>query len=122
MKKAKTIKKVIPRPSSPLMGFRADAITRAAIVRWAENQPDRPTLPEAIRQLVNIGLSATTPLKQTSIARAGKANTMAANELDRLADPSATADEQANRKHRLLQGPEEFRQVRVDRPKGRSTR
>jgi hypothetical protein len=41
---------------------------------------------------------------------------MAANQLDRLADKSATADEQAIRKRRLLKGPEEFQNLRVDRP------
>jgi hypothetical protein len=40
------------------MGFRADPATRALIVRWAENQPDTPTLSEAIRRLVEIGLKA----------------------------------------------------------------
>jgi hypothetical protein len=42
---------------------------------------------------------------------------MAADQLDQLADPSATTDEQAVRKRRLLQGPEEFQNVRVDRLK-----
>jgi hypothetical protein len=42
---------------------------------------------------------------------------MAAKQLDQLADKSAAAEEQANRKRRLLKGPEEFRGVRVDRSK-----
>ncbi|MCP3476723.1 hypothetical protein NLM33_41920 [Bradyrhizobium sp. CCGUVB1N3] len=62
MKKARTVKqKVMGRPRTgitPLMGFRADTATRAAIVRWAENQPDKPTLSEAIRRLVELGLKA----------------------------------------------------------------
>jgi len=44
---------------------------------------------------------------------------MAADQLDKLADPSASAQEQASRKRRLLTGPEEFREMRVDRPKRR---
>ena len=60
MKKARTVKqKVMGRPRTaitPLMGFRADAAARAAIVKWAENQPDKPTLSEAIRRLVELGL------------------------------------------------------------------
>ena len=96
-------------------------MTRAAVVKWAESQPDKPTLAEAIRQLVSLGLSVRARPRQISQARSKKANTMAANQLDRLADPSATLEEQASRKHRLLRGPEEFRGVRVDRPKGRST-
>lgn len=117
MKKAKTTRrKAIGRHSDPLMGFHADALTRAEIVKWAENQPDKPTLSEAIRQLVKLGLSARARSKQTSGARA---NAMAADQLDRLADPSATAEQQATRKGRLLGGPEEFSGVRVDRPKRR---
>jgi hypothetical protein len=42
----------------PLMGFRANPTTRAAIVKWAENQPDTPTLSEAIRRLVELGLKS----------------------------------------------------------------
>jgi hypothetical protein len=62
MKRASTVKqKVIGRPRTgitPLMGFRADTRTRASILKWAENQQDKPTLSEAIRRLVEIGLKA----------------------------------------------------------------
>jgi hypothetical protein len=44
---------------------------------------------------------------------------MAGKQLDELADQSATTEEQAVRKRRLLKGPEEFQNARVDRPKGR---
>jgi hypothetical protein len=60
MKKTSRVKqKVMGRPrtgTTPLMGFRADPVIRASIVRWAENQPDMPTLSEAIRRLVELGL------------------------------------------------------------------
>jgi hypothetical protein len=39
-----------------MMGFRVSPALRASIVRWAENQPDGPTLSEATRRLVEIGL------------------------------------------------------------------
>jgi len=42
----------------PLVGFRASPEMRASVVRWAEDQPDQPTLSEAIRRLVEIGLKA----------------------------------------------------------------
>jgi hypothetical protein len=35
-----------------------------------------------------------------------------------LVDPAAPAEEAANRKRRLLKGPEEFREVRHDQLKG----
>jgi hypothetical protein len=44
--------------TTPLMGFRADPVIRASIVRWAEKQPDMPSLSEAIRRLVELGLKA----------------------------------------------------------------
>ena len=60
MKKTTPVKqKVTGRPRTgitPLMGFRADPAIRASIVRWAEKQPDMPTLSEAIRRLVELGL------------------------------------------------------------------
>ncbi|KRR22277.1 hypothetical protein CQ13_29760 [Bradyrhizobium retamae] len=100
------------------MGFRADSATRAAIVRWAENQPDMPSLSEAIRRLVELGLaSATKAPARRSEKSATKAKELAANAIDRLRDSSARPEEQANRKRRLLKGPEEFQDVRVDRPK-----
>jgi hypothetical protein len=40
----------------PMMGFRASADLRAAITKWADGQPDTPTLSEATRRLVEIGL------------------------------------------------------------------
>ena len=60
MKKSRPVKqKVIGRPRTgitPLMGFRAEPAMRAEIVRWAENQSDIPSLSEAIRRLVELGL------------------------------------------------------------------
>jgi hypothetical protein len=41
-----------------MMGFRAAPVLRASIVKWAENQPDMPTLSEATRRLVELGLKA----------------------------------------------------------------
>jgi hypothetical protein len=41
-----------------MMGLRASPVLRASIVKWAESQPDLPTLSEAIRRLVEIGLKA----------------------------------------------------------------
>ena len=43
-----------------LMGFRASPVMRASVVKWAENQPDTPTLSEAIRRLVELGLKSKT--------------------------------------------------------------
>jgi hypothetical protein len=42
---------------------------------------------------------------------------MASDQLDQLVDQSASTEQQANRKRRLLKRPEEFQSVRVDRVK-----
>jgi hypothetical protein len=118
MKKTAPVKqKVMGRPRTgitPLMGFRADPVIRAEIVRWAENQPDMPTLSEAIRRLVELGLAGTKKVAAPSQETAAKAKKLAAEQIDRMGDPAAPAEEQASRKRRLLKGPEEFREVRAE--------
>ena len=47
--------------------------------------------------------------------RAAKAQEMAAQEIDRLIDPSAPDEERQRRKRRLLKGPKEFRDARSKR-------
>jgi hypothetical protein len=42
----------------PLIGFRAAPAVWAGIVRWAEYQPDAPTVPEAVIRLIEIGLKS----------------------------------------------------------------
>src|SRR5689334_5569807 len=93
---------------NPLMGFRSEPSLRAAIVRWSESQNWKPTLSEAIGQLVELGLN--------SRARQDRARKMAGDAIDNMSDAAATADDRANRKQDLLNGPEEFRRVRRDRP------
>jgi hypothetical protein len=54
-------KKQRGRPATgkdPMMGLRAPPVLRASIVKWAEDQPDKPNLSEAIRRLVELGLKA----------------------------------------------------------------
>jgi hypothetical protein len=45
-----------------------------------------------------------------------KAAEMAGREIDRLGDQTATREERAQRKRRLIKGPREFRNVRGDLP------
>ena len=95
------------------------SIPQDLFIRWAEDQLDQPTLSEAIRRLVELGLTVRTRRKRTSHDRSDEADVMASDQLDRLADLGATSEEQATRKRHLLKGPEEFREARVDRPKKR---
>src|SRR5436305_9175249 len=53
---------------------------------------------------------------------AAKASEMAGEAIDRLGDPLATEEERQLRKRRLIKGPQEFRDIRSDRAKGRHRR
>ena len=100
------------------MGFRASPTMRASVVRWAESQSDKPSLSEAIRRLVELGLEAKTPPRPPSKpGRRLRAQELAAKAIDKMGDPAAPAEERAERRRRLTKGPEEFQEVRVDRPK-----
>jgi hypothetical protein len=120
-KTTRVIQKVMGRPrtgTTPLMGFRADPVIRASIVRWAENQPDTPTLSEAIRRLVELGLTVKTPARPASRpGRRLRAQELATKAIEKIIDPSAPPEEQAQRRRRLTKGPTEFRDARVDQPK-----
>jgi hypothetical protein len=103
-----------------MMGFRADPALRAAIVRWAEKQPDMPTLSEATRRLVELGLTVKTKAKQPSAARAVRAKELATKAIDKIIDPSAPPEERAQSgRRRLTKGPSEFREDRVDLSKAK---
>jgi len=101
----------------PMMGFRAAPLLRASIVKWAENQPDMPSLSEATRRLVELGLTVRTKARPSNEGQKHRAREMAGNTIDDMTDTTAPPDDQATRKRRLLKGPEEFRDARVDRPK-----
>jgi hypothetical protein len=73
----------------------------------------------AIRRLVEMALVSTQPDKPTRNKSAANASGMAGRQIDDLGDKSATDDERAKRKRRLLKGPSEFRDIRKDTSKPR---
>ena len=77
----------------PLMGFRASPAMRASVIRWAENQPDTPTLSEAIRRLVELGLTVKTKARPTGRLSAAAVADLAAEAIDSLG-PKVGAPEQ----------------------------
>jgi len=86
----------------------------AEVDSWATaNDVDRS---DAICRLVEAGLLAMVKPTQVNATRAKE---LAGTVIDNLADAAASAGDQASRKSRLLKGPEEFREARVDRPKAR---
>jgi hypothetical protein len=84
---------------------------------WSAKQDDTPGRSEAIRRLVEIGLAGATTGRAKKSAASPKSSDLAGAQIDRLADASAPVEEQAARKRRLVKGPSEFRDVRVDRKK-----
>jgi hypothetical protein len=85
-----------------------------AIDGWASRQSDKPSRSEAIRRLVELGLSASPAARLPSPKNRGKAAHLAAEAIDWHTDRSASSEEQASRKQRLLKGPPEFRELRRD--------
>jgi len=99
-----------------MMGFRTPPTLRAAIVKWAESQPDQPTLSEATRRLVKQALGIATNAKKPSPAPAIRAKELASKAIEKISDPAVPLEEQAHRSRRLTKGPSEFHAARIDLP------
>jgi hypothetical protein len=93
----------------------------AALDAWIANQKEADlSRPEAIRRLVELGLTVRpTKSKQAPQERGDRAKELATQVIDKMGDPTAHPDEHAQRRRRLTKGPEEFREMRVDRPKAK---
>jgi hypothetical protein len=91
----------------------------AAIDAWIAASNDKTlTRAHAIRRLVALGLRMTTRSEPSELQRAAIAD-LASQAIDSLTAGAANNDEKASRKRRLIKGPEEFREARVDRPKAK---
>jgi hypothetical protein len=111
-----------PTGRDPVTAIRLAADLRAAIDAWALKQDDRPSRSKAIRRLIEFGLARAQPATLHGKKAASKASKMAGRKIDNLGDESATDEERASRKRRLLKGPREFRDLRADSSKAESTR
>jgi len=89
----------------------------ATLDAWRRRQADLPSRSEAIRRLVEEVLNHERAWRAGPHKGAWTARAMAAKELDRLGDTSATEGERRDRKRRILKGPPEFREMRKDLPK-----
>ncbi|SRR6476619_1748221 len=92
----------------PVSAVRLPADLVASIDKWSTKNAV-PSRSEAIRRLVEKGLSVAQSKSPINKKSAAQASAMAAETLDRLIDKSATAEERATRKQRLLKGPKGFR-------------
>ena len=93
----------------------------AEIAKWAKaNNTNRS---DAIRRLVEIGLSAAKQKKpkvlSTGAESAARARELARKTVDKISDPSASPEERTQRRRRLTRGPLEFRDERVDSPESK---
>ena len=86
---------------------------------WIKEQhKPKPSRPEAIRRLVELGLTLKTPGRPASkIGRTLRAQELATKAIEKIIDPAAPPEENAQRRRRLTKGPIEFREARVDQPK-----
>jgi Ribbon-helix-helix protein, copG family len=101
--------------TDPLISTRAPTAVIAAIDAWAAS--NGASRSEAIRRLVELGLAVKAEVSPTGRRRSIRALELAAKTIDGLSDDLASATDQESRKRRLLKGPEEFREVRIDRTK-----
>ena len=125
MSKSRT---VLPKPNKggrpatgrdPVTAIRLSEEFRAAVDKWAARQDDKPPRSEAIRRLVELGLTVKMSAKQPSSSKAARAKELATKTIEKIIDPSAPPEERAQRRQRLTKGPLEFREARVDLPKAK---
>lgn len=92
--------------------------TLKAVDGWIQKQSEPQTRPQGILGLVELGLTVSLAKPtQAPQARADRAKELAAQAIDKMGDPAALPEDRAQRRRRLTKGPEEFQEVRVDRPK-----
>jgi hypothetical protein len=121
MKKSiKVQRKKRGRPATgkdPLLTVRAPKAIIQAIEDWAAK--NAVTRSEAVRRLVELGLTVRAKPKQAPHARSARAKELASKAIDKLTVGVPHDDEKVSRKRRLTRGPEEFREDRVDLPKAK---
>jgi hypothetical protein len=106
-----------------LVGVRLLDMPLATLDAWISKQKE-PNLsrPEAIRRLIELGLTVKTPARPASKpGRKLRAQELATKTIEKIIDPSAPPEERAQRRRRLTKGPSEFREDRVDLPKAKGS-
>lgn len=104
-----------PTGKGVLLGVRLQPDALARLDNWVIRQDEPlPSRPEAIRRLVELGLTSQPARGQ--FKEASKAAKLASDQIDRMGDTLATDEQRQSRKRRLLKGPKEFRDGRRDHP------
>ena len=89
----------------------------ADIDAWAEAH--NMARSDAIRQLVEIGLNASSAPPQVVSYQPTAIEESAVEQIERMLDPSLPPEERERRRRRLIEGPPEFLDQRIDLPKPR---
>jgi hypothetical protein len=89
----------------------------AAIDMWAANH--HTTRPDAIRRLVELGLHAERHVAAPETVRLDSLilEELATRQISETLDPSLAPEERKRRIRRLIEGPPEFSEQRIDLPK-----
>jgi hypothetical protein len=100
-------------PKAKVRGtLRLDHAQLNALDAWIAHQQPSPSRTEAIRALLQRALAAESSASRNRTKGAPKAAQMASSEIDKLGDRTATNEERADRKRKLILGPKEFRGMR----------
>jgi hypothetical protein len=91
-----------PTGQTPMMDFRANPELRSAIEGWAEIQHDKSSLSEAVRRLVELGLTVKPKARPRAASQRDRARELAGKAIDKMADASATDNDQAVGKRRPI--------------------
>jgi len=91
-----------------LVGVRLQPDLLGALDEWVLHQPEPLTRPEAVRSLLEDALALPGHKPETR----ARAKEMAGEQLDRMEDKSASPEERATRKQRLIEGPAPLREIR----------
>lgn len=87
----------------------------ADIDAWAETH--NMARSDAIRQLLELGLDASPRLHRAVQREPADIEERAVEQIGRMLDPSLPAEERERRTRRLIEGPPEFSDQRIDLPK-----
>jgi len=107
----------------PLSAIRLSEALTAKVDEWSEAH-SVGSRSEAIRCLIEIGIShSSQPVgKKSAHESSDESSHLAGSQIDRMEDVTATGEERASRKRRLLKGPKEFREMRINVQKGKPPR
>jgi hypothetical protein len=120
--------KVVPkkgrgRPATgrdPVTAIRLSSELRQTVDKWAEKQDDTPGRSEAIRRLVELGLTVKKTKSAPSERERAALADLASKAIDSVTVSKPNNGEKASRKRRLIKWHEEIPEARVDLPKAKA--